>query len=197
MTTVITISSIINGLNNKVADFASSMGTNVFWVFHQPFAIEKLTSEELTRKKLTFDDTMAVRELPHVVAADARVAYTRGFFVGGVSIKYEGRKVAGSVMEGHTAQVADVTNVTLKEGRFFTDGEDQRHAKVIVIGNDTADELFGAGENPIGKEVAVETSLYTVIGVLDKRSRPIGIGNNPNDNAILFPFNTFAICIRR
>jgi putative ABC transport system permease protein len=97
VTTVITISSIINGLNNKVADFASSMGTNVFWVFHQPFAVEKLTSEELTRKKLTFDDTMAVRELPHVVAADARVAYTRGFFVGGVSIKYEGKKVAGSV----------------------------------------------------------------------------------------------------
>jgi putative ABC transport system permease protein len=191
VTTVITISSIINGLNNKVSDFASSMGTNVFWVFHQPFAIEKLTSEELTRKKLTLDDTMAVRELPHVVAADARVAYTRGFFVGGVSIKYEGRKVAGSVMEGHTAQVADVTNVTLKEGRFFTDGEDQRHAKVIVIGNDTADELFGAGEDPIGKEVAVETSLYTVIGVLDKRAQPIGTGKNPNDNAILFPFNTF------
>jgi hypothetical protein len=87
--------------------------------------------------------------------------------------------------------VADVTNVTLKEGRFFTDGEDQRHAKVIVIGNDTAEELFGAGEDPIGKEVTVETSLYTVIGVLDKRSRPIGTGKNPNDNAILFPFNTF------
>ena len=36
VTTVITISSIINGLNNKVSEFASSMGTNVFWVFHQP-----------------------------------------------------------------------------------------------------------------------------------------------------------------
>ncbi len=191
VTTVITISSIINGLNNKVSDFASSMGTNVFWVFHQPFAVEKLTSEELTRKKLTLDDTLAVRELPHVVAADARVSYARGFFVGGVSIKYQGRKVAGSIMEGHTAQVADVTNVTLKEGRFFTDGEDQRHAKVIVIGNDTADQLFGPGEDPIGKEVAVETSLYTVIGVLDKRTQPLGTGKNPNDNAILFPFNSF------
>jgi putative ABC transport system permease protein len=36
VTTVITISSIINGVNNKVADFANSMGSNVFWVFHIP-----------------------------------------------------------------------------------------------------------------------------------------------------------------
>jgi putative ABC transport system permease protein len=191
VTTVITISSIINGLNNRVADFASSLGTNVFWVFHLPFGMQKMTSEELTRKKLTIDDVMAVRDLPHIIAADARVVYARGFFVGGVSIKYEGRKVAGSIMEAHTAQVADVTNTTLQAGRFYTDGEDQRHAKVCVIGHDTAEELFAAGEDPIGKEVTVETSLFTVIGVMDKRKQPIGTGKNPNDNAILFPFNTF------
>lgn len=191
VTTVITISSIINGLNNRVSDFANSLGTNVFWVFHLPFSVEKLTSEELTRKKLTLDDALAIRELPHVVAADALQRYVRGFFVGGISIKYEGRKVAGSIMEAHTSQVADTTNTTLKEGRFFTDGEDQRHSKVVVIGHDTADDLFGAGEDPIGKEVSIETSLYTVIGVLDKRAQPIGTGKNPNDNSIFFPINTF------
>jgi putative ABC transport system permease protein len=159
VTTVITISSIINGLNNRVADFADSLGTNVFWIFHLPFGPQKLTSEELTRKKLTLDDTLAIRALAHVVAADASVDYTRAFSVGEVSVKYEGHKVAGSVLEGHTAQVADVTNSTLQEGRFFTDGEDQRHSKVCVIGHDTADELFSGGEDPIGKEVNVETGL--------------------------------------
>ena len=191
VTTVITISSIINGLNNRVADFADSLGTNVFWIFHLPFGPEKLTSEELTRKKLTLDDTLAVRTLPHVVAADAGQSYTKAFRVGNVSVKYEGRKVAGSILEGHTAQVADVTNSTLQAGRFFTDGEDQSHAKVCVIGHDTADELFSGGEDPIGKEVNVETGLFTIIGVLDKRAQPFGSGKNPRDNAILFPLGTF------
>ncbi len=191
VTTVITISSIINGLNNRVADFASSLGTNVFWVFHLPFGPEKLTSEELTRKKLTLDDTLAVRELPHVVAADAMQRYVKGFFVGGISVKYEGRKVAGSIFEAHTAQVADTTNTTLQEGRFFTDAEDQRHAKVVVLGHDTAEDLFSAGDDPIGKEVTVESSLYTVIGVMDPRKQPIGTGKNPNDNSVFFPINTF------
>jgi putative ABC transport system permease protein len=191
VTTVITISSIINGLNNRVADFADSLGTNVLWVFHLPFGPEKLTSEELTRKKLTIDDTLAVRELPHVVAADAFQRYVKGFFVGGVSVKYQGRKVAGSIFEAHTGQVADTTNTTLQEGRFFTDAEDQRHAKVVVIGHDTAEDLFAAGEDPIGKEVTVESSLYTVIGVMDPRKQPLGTGKNPNDNSVFFPFNTF------
>jgi putative ABC transport system permease protein len=191
VTTVITISSIINGLNNRVADFADSLGTNVFWISRLGFGLEKFTSEELTRKKLTLDDTLAVRTLAHVAAADAGVTYTKAFSVGEVSVKYEGRKVAGSILEGHTSQVSDVTNTTLQEGRFFTDGEDERHAKVCVIGHETADELFSGGEDPIGKEVNVETGLYTVIGVLDKRAQPFGSGKNPRDNAILFPLGTF------
>ena len=190
VTTVITISSIINGLNNRVSDFASSLGTNVVWVTRIPFGVEKPTSEQLTRRYLTLEDALAVRDLPHVVAADARASYQRAFFVGGVSLKYQGHKVAGTQLEGHTAQVADVTNTTLLEGRFFTDQEDQRHAKVCVLGYDTADELFGT-QDPIGKEVTIETGLYTVIGVMDKRKQALGTGKNPNDNAALFPFTTF------
>jgi putative ABC transport system permease protein len=59
-----------------------------------------------------------------------------------------------------------------------------------VLGHDTAEELFGA-EDPIGKDLAIESGLYTVIGVLDKRKQPFGGGKNPNDNAAFFPLTTF------
>ena len=36
VTTVITMSSVINGLNNRVTEWVSSLGSNVFWVFHMP-----------------------------------------------------------------------------------------------------------------------------------------------------------------
>jgi len=191
VTTVIAISSVINGLNNRVSDFASSLGTNVFWIYHLPFGIQKLTTEQLTRKKLALDDAIAIRSLPHVVGTDARIVYAKGFYVGGVSAKYEGHKIAGSILEGHTAQVAEVSELTLQEGRFFTDGEDQRHAEVCVIGHDAEEELFVNGEDPIGKSIIVETGMYTVIGVLDKRKQPFGTGKNPNDNSIFFPMGTF------
>jgi putative ABC transport system permease protein len=191
VTTVIVISSFINGLNNRVAEIADSMGTNVFMVTRLPFGIGRPTTEQLTRKMLTLDDALALRALPHVLATNAEADYEKAFYVGGVSAKYQGHKVAGSILAGVTAQVADVSNSTLQAGRIFTDGEDQRHAQVCVLGHDTAEQLFVNGEDPIGKEVNVETGLYTVIGVLDIRKQLFGSGKNPRDNVIIFPMGTF------
>ena len=191
VTSVIAISSIINGLNSRVGDWVSSLGNNVFWVFHLPVIGVRPTTEQLTRKKLTLDDVIALRTLPHVVAADGGKQYVKAQFrVGDVAVKYNGKKVAGAILQGSTSQVGDVTDLTLIQGRMFTDEEDQRRAKVVVLGHDTWESLFGE-ESAIGKEVHVETSLYTVIGVLDKRKQPFGGGKNPNDNAAFFPLGTF------
>jgi len=191
VTTVITISSVINGLNNRVQDFVNSLGSNVFWVFHMPVIGVRPTTEQLTRKKLTIEDVMALRALPHVVAADGgRQHVKRQFRVGNVDVKYNGKKVSGTVLQGATSAVGDVNDLVLLQGRLFTDEEDQRGAHVCVLGHDTWEELFG-DENAIGKEVAVESGLYTVIGVLDKRKQPFGGGKNPNDNVVDFPMGTF------
>ena len=191
VTTVITISSVINGLNNRVSDFVSSLGSNVYWVFHLPVIGVRPTMEQLARKKLNIGDVMALRNLPHVVAADGGYQHVKAQFrVGDVAVKYNGKKVAGTILQGSTAEVSEVSDFTLLQGRMFTDEEDQRAAHVVVLGHDTWEELFGA-ENAIGKEVAIESGLYTVIGVLDKRKQPFGGGKNPQDNAAFFPLGTF------
>ena len=191
VTTVITISSVINGVNNRVTDFVSSLGSNVFWVFHLPILTGQPTTEQLTRKKLTLDDVMALRQLPHVVAADGGHQHVKPQFrVGDVAVKYNGKKVAGTLLQGSTTEVAEVTELVFTAGRLWTDAENDRAAHVVVLGHDSAEELFGA-EDPIGKDLAIESGLYTVIGVLDKRKQPFGGGKNPNDNAAFFPLTTF------
>jgi putative ABC transport system permease protein len=190
VTTVITISSVINGVNNRVSDFVTSMGSNVFWVYHLPVMGVEPTTEQLTRKKLTLDDVTALNTLPHVVAADGAFQHTGAFRVGAISVKYQGKKVAGTVLQGATGQVSLVSDLVLKEGRLYTDEEDARAAHVCVLGYDTADDLFG-NEDPIGKEVNVETGMYTVIGVMEKRKQIFGSGKNPEDNQVYFPMGTF------
>ncbi len=191
VTTVITISSVINGLNNRVTDWVSSLGSNVFWIFHLPLIGVRPTSEMLTRKKLTIEDVLALRTLPHVVGADGAYQHINlRFRVGDVSVKYNGRKIAGTVLEGNTSALATTSDLTFREGRLFTDDEDQRRARVCVLGHDTWEELFGE-EPAVGKEVNIETGLYTVIGVLDKRKAPFGSGRNQADNMVFFPLGTF------
>jgi putative ABC transport system permease protein len=189
--TVISISSVISGLNNRVNDWVSSLGSNVFWVFHMPVIGVRPTTEQLTRKKLNIDDVYALRKLPHVVAADGGYQHVKSEFrVGDVSVKYNGKKVAGTILQGDTAQVSDVSDLTMLQGRMYTDDEDLRAEHVVVLGHDTWENLFG-NEPAVGKEVNVETGLYTVIGVLDKRKQPFGGGKNPADNTVFFPLGTF------
>jgi putative ABC transport system permease protein len=190
VTTVITISSVINGLNNRVQQWVDSLGTNVIWVFHMPVIGVRPTTEMLARKKLNLSDVEAFRTLPHVVAADGGIQHVGLFRVGAVSVKYNGKKVAGTVLTGATPAVSDVNNMTMIQGRFYTDDEDQRASHVCVLGYDTWQELFG-DQSAIGKEVNIETGMYTVIGVLDKRKQPFGGGKNQEDNQVYFPLNTF------
>jgi putative ABC transport system permease protein len=190
VTTVITISSVINGLNNRVSDWVSSLGSNVIWVFHMPVIGVRPTAEMLARKKLTIDDVMALRALPHVVVADGGYQHVGQFRVGQVSVKYNGKKVAGTRLQGSTAELAQVTDLTFIQGRLFTDQEDERASHVCVLGYDTWQQLFN-GENAIGKEVNVETGMYTIIGVVDKLKSPFGGGKNPDDNKVYFPLGTF------
>ncbi len=190
VSTVIAISSVVNGINNRVSGFITSLGSNVFWITRLPVIGVRPTAEMLARRMLTIDDARALRALPHVVTTDAEGDYIKSFQVGDVSAKYNGKKVAGSILAGVLPEIMEVTDLTLIEGRMFTDGEDARAAHVVVLGHDTWQELFG-DEPAVGKDVAVESGLYTVIGVLDKRTQPFGSGKNPRDNIILFPFNTF------
>ena len=112
------------------------------------------------------------------------------FRVGDVDVKYNGKKVAGTILTGSTAQAADVMDLTFLEGRMYNDAEDERAAHVCILAHDTWEDLFG-NQSAIGKEVNIETGLYTIIGVLDKQKQPFGGGTNRADNQVFFPLGTY------
>ncbi|MFP5277871.1 MAG: ABC transporter permease [Acidobacteriota bacterium] len=190
VTTVITISSIISGLNNRVSDFVSSLGSNVIWVTKMPLIGVQPTAEQLARKDLTYADVIALRHLPHVLAVDGARQHAAQFRVGEVDVKYNGKKIAGTILAGATAQYAAVNDLSFLQGRMFTSAENERAAHVCLLGHDVWQQLFG-DENAVGKQVAIETGLYTVIGVLDKQKQVFGSGKNPRDNQVMFPLSTF------
>src|SRR5580658_2703348 len=73
--TVITISSVVNGLNQNVSNLVQSLGSNILFIFRFPVFSGKPTTEMLTRKQLTYDDALAMRELPHVLAVSPALRY--------------------------------------------------------------------------------------------------------------------------
>jgi putative ABC transport system permease protein len=191
VTTVILISSVINGLSGNVNGLIKSLGSNVFWVFRFPVFGSRPTTEMLARKQLTYEDGQAMRELPHVVAVDASLQYrTPSGSTGSFSVKYGSHKVQNTTLNGESEDQPNVYDIDLAQGRFFSSQEAQRAANVVVLGSDTAQELFG-NDPAVGKEVQIEGDLFTVVGVLAPQKQVFGGGKNPMDNSAHFPTQTF------
>jgi putative ABC transport system permease protein len=189
--TVICISSLINGVNNRVADLASQFGTNVLWVFRWNFIGIRPTAEMLARKQFTLDDAQAVETLPHVVAVNAARRFANWQLgVGYVAVQYKDKKIQNTLLIGCSPAFAIVDDIKFLEGRPFTEDEEFRRADVTVLGRDTAEKLFGT-EDPIGKDVVIGGDVFTVIGVLDRYKKLFGGGSNPEDNKAVFPMSTF------
>jgi putative ABC transport system permease protein len=191
ISTVILISSAINGLNGNIDQFVKSLGTNDLWVFRfEPFGTRP-TTEELNRKQLTYEDGIAMRSLPFVAAVDPELTYQNfQTGLGSVSIKAGAHKIQNTILNGSTSEVKQTNDIEILEGRMWTDSEEERSAKVVLLGHDAAEDLFPS-ESPIGKDIDCEGSIFTVIGVLDVQPQPFGSGRNTQDNSAYFPLETF------
>jgi putative ABC transport system permease protein len=189
--TVITISSVINGLNNSVSTMVEQFGTNVLWIFRFPVIGVRPTTEMLARKQMTYDDMIAIGQLPHVAASTASLQYTNYDFGEGSSVAKFGQHKAENIgLEGDAPDDLKVYDKVIATGRFFNQADFDRAADVVVLGHDTAADLFG-NLDPVGKEVVITGRTFTVIGVYDKQKSAFGGGKNPDDNTAYFPIPTF------
>jgi putative ABC transport system permease protein len=187
---VIGISSIVRGLNDNVSSMISSMGSNIIFAFHMPITFGRPTEELRTRKELTFEDAEAMKDLPHIKSVSAGVRFVEPQFGSGTYVvKYGDRKAKQTILEGDTAAAKDVFDLNMQSGRWFSEIDDDQRADVIVLGADTADELFGTTD-PVGKEINIEGQLFTVIGEIAKVKSAFGGGKNPDDNKVYFPLAT-------
>jgi putative ABC transport system permease protein len=189
---VIGISSIVRGLNDNVRQVISTMGSDIVFAFHiEPFTFGRPTEEMRTRKELTYEDALAMGDLPHVKAVTAGVRFFRPELgVGTFAVKYEGHKAKNTILEGDQASAKDVFDLRIASGRWFSEVDEEHWSPVILLGADTAQELFG-NQNPLGKEIDIEGELFTVIGTAKRLKSVFGGGKNPEDNKVYFPLTTF------
>ncbi|WEO77732.1 ABC transporter permease [Cryobacterium sp. SO2] len=93
-----------------------------------------------------------------------------------------------TTVTGTTTSWLDVRQRTLAYGDFFTEDDDTDSAAVVVLGSETADELFGT-QNVVGQSVVIDAKSYEVIGVLESA----GSDSSSNlDDVAVMPLSTVA-----
>src|SRR5260370_1288076 len=142
---VIGVSSIGRGLDDNVRNMVSSMGSNIIFAFHiEPFTFGRPTEEMRTRKELTYEDSLAIAQLPHVKAVTAGLRYFRPELgVGSFAVKYGDRKAKHTFLEGDQSSPKDGFDLLTGSGRWFSKGDQEHHSPVVLLGSDTTEQLFG------------------------------------------------------
>jgi putative ABC transport system permease protein len=93
------------------------------------------------------------------------------------------------VIVGATAGYAEAWNWPLAEGRDFTGEDVQKGAKVGLIGDLVAEDLFG-DESPVGHTIFVDQLPVQIVGRLSYRGATGGGGSSPVDDRIILPITT-------
>ena len=190
--TAITIASILTGLRQNIVGIIEEYGTNNIYAFHLSTGFGPEDRSERSRKPLTIGDADTIRAMCPAVEDVAHVAPNVGYTGGPFddNIIYNSLNYRWGNTQGVSPNYADITNISLKEGRFITEADDQQRRNVLVIGVNAAEALFPTQETGIvGTLVKMGGHTFEIVGVLEKRKAGF-FGENDEDNAVFLPFRT-------
>jgi putative ABC transport system permease protein len=188
VTTVIAIASILTGLRGNLVQFVEEYGTNNIYAFHLSMGVGVGPHDrsERTRKPLRPEDGEAIQQLAPAVQDLANDGFIEWNF--DKSITYGGQTYKQANLEGVSANYGAITNLSLQEGRFISEIDDQHRREVMVIGKGAAEALFPRGSQAVGKEVMMNGRPYEIIGVLAERKGNL-LGET-EENQVLIPYRT-------
>jgi len=180
--TIVTVVSVISGLNRFVREEIFSLSPDVFIV--SKFGIIRGRDEflkALRRKDLTLAEMERIRLLCDSCRdVGATIQGTK-------TLRRQERRLPDVQVTGSTANLAELYHLDVVEGRFYTDSEVRRAAPVTVIGWDVRDQLF-PGIDPIGRSISVEGYPLKVVGVLRRQGSLLG---QSQDNIIWIPVEVY------
>ncbi len=153
---VIVMLAVSAGAEASIADQINALGANLI-------IVSPMRGVPGAAKTLLLEDVTAVAEqVVGITGISAEQAPAPQ------NIRAGGIELEAIALIGTTADFPDVRDYAVAEGRYFTVDEDDRKAKLVVLGAGIATDLFGA-ESAIGQTVTVGATKLTVIGVMEAK----------------------------
>jgi putative ABC transport system permease protein len=101
--------------------------------------------------------------------------------------RYGNMTLESTVVIGAAAKLPEIRDITLTDGRFFTEEEERRGIRVAVAGDEVRSTFFGDAP-PLGRTLKVAGFDFTIIGVQEKIGNA---GGQSQDNVLYIPVSAF------
>jgi len=177
---VITMVAVGSGAQARVAEQIQSLGSNMIIVLSGSAVSGGVRMGSGSQLTITEDDAWAIQREIRTVAAAAPTSR------GGAQIVYGNLNWATSV-QGVTGEFFAAREWDVSDGRLFSQEEVEGAAKVALIGQTVAGNLFGDGD-PLGQIIRIKNVPFGVIGVLERKGQTT-FGQD-QDDTVLIPLST-------
>ena len=193
ITTVITVTAMINGLNDNVLAGIRDLGSDTIICYRFPWAsLSRPPSDWFNRKELQPEWAEDIERLPHVSAASPSMRIFMPQFGAGTADLRRGQfRAKNVILQGNSPSIYRIFDMKLQFGRPFDENDTEHRSPVVMLGYDAVRTLFpGSPSDSIGQEITLNGQLFTVIGTMEKRRQGISGGSNPEDNIAVMPVTT-------
>jgi putative ABC transport system permease protein len=177
---VIAMVALGSGAQAMIEDQIKAQGTNLITV--RPGSMQQGAARGGfgTSVRLVEADAQAIRELAEV-AYVAETVSTRSQLIYG-SVNWN------TSIEGTNVDLPQIRSWPMMYGTFFTPEDVRAATKVIVLGANVSDNLFGEGVDPTDTIIRVRNHVFKVIGVMSRKGAT-GMGQNQDDQTFA-PYTT-------
>lgn len=183
VTSVMTIISALEGMMGSIESQLARLGPSTFVVAR----LGMITSHEqfleaIKRKRFNMEMYDYIEDGCTLCEKTAARVYSSS------RVKYKNNSLRRVTTVGASAPIIDIVDIEVEEGRFYSYEDELYRRRVVFIGATIQEELF-EGVDPLGKDIRINGTKYTVIGIAKKQGS--SMGNNP-DNFVMIPLSTFA-----
>ena len=178
---VITMIAVGRGATDRVQEQMKGLGSNIMLVMPGGLTAGGVRLGASTGQGLSEDDANAIaRDVPEVQVAAPSMRTGAQVIAGNTNW-------STSIM-GATNDYLEAREWPLQSGRAFEAAEIQGSAKVAMIGQTVATQLFGEAD-PLDQVIRVKKVPVTIIGILGKKGQN-SLGQDQDDIVIL-PISTY------
>ena len=155
------VQGILQGITGIAINEIQGLGSNTLFV--SPYRPPGKEGEKLARVELTVEDGDALRRFCPDVDLLSPVIQRGGRFK-------RGNEIANAFIIGSNAFFQDTRNIYVDRGRFFSSVEEQRRARVVVVGAKIVEDLKLVGE-PLGQTISLQGQEFTIVGILEQKGK--------------------------
>ncbi len=182
---IISVNTLVDSLERNIKESMNFLGSEVIYIQKFPWTFDDPNYPWWKYMKRPAADLDEFRFLERNLknASGVAIFATQGNQV----VKHKNNSVTKVSVQGISYGFDKISNVTLEEGRYFTQQEIAAATQVAIIGADVAQGLF-PNRSPLGQDIKVKGRKLRIIGTMNRQGSNF-LGTPSSDNNILVPYN--------